>query len=127
MESNDRNQLPNGDAASNRDIDWSRYGLHSAETQRSNELRRNNGQYEELGPEMYQTGANELFAQEYVSNLFSENKALPLPFNMCLLVSEFRSILGGNQTSSFRSLYCLEHGTVCLHPVLLISSELLYF
>lgn len=93
MESNDRNQLPNGDAASNRDIDWSRYGLHSAETQRSNELRRNNGQYEELGPEMYQTGANELFAQEYVSNLFSENKALPLPFNMCLLVSEFRSLV----------------------------------
>lgn len=68
MESNDRNQLPNGDAASNRDIDWSRYGLHSTETQRSNELRRNNGQYEELGPEMYQTGANELFAQEYSSD-----------------------------------------------------------
>ncbi|XP_076232268.1 solute carrier family 12 member 8 [Calliopsis andreniformis] len=68
MESNERNQLSNGDATNNRDIDWSRYGLHDTETQRSNEARRNNGAYEELGPEMYQTGANELFAQEYSSD-----------------------------------------------------------
>lgn len=70
MESNERNQLSNGDAGNNRDnIDWSRYGLHNnAETQRNNEARRNNREYDELGPEMYQTGANELFAQEYVSD-----------------------------------------------------------
>lgn len=68
MESNERKQLPNGDATGNKDIDWSRYGLHNTEIQRNNETRRNNGEYEELGPEMYQTGANELFAQEYVSN-----------------------------------------------------------
>ncbi|XP_076276652.1 solute carrier family 12 member 8-like [Lasioglossum baleicum] len=68
MESNDRSQMSNGDATSNKDIDWSRYGLHNVETQRNNETRRNNGEYEELGPEMYQTGANELFAQEYSSD-----------------------------------------------------------
>ncbi|KZC04571.1 Solute carrier family 12 member 8 [Dufourea novaeangliae] len=68
METNERNQITNGDATSNRDIDWSKYGLHNAETQRNNEMRRNNGEYEELGPEMYQTGANELFAQEYSSD-----------------------------------------------------------
>lgn len=68
MESNERNQLSNGDTANNSDIDWSRYGLHNnAESQRNNEAQRHNREYEELGPEMYQTGANELFAQEYVS------------------------------------------------------------
>ncbi|KOX68626.1 Solute carrier family 12 member 8 [Melipona quadrifasciata] len=66
MESNERNQMSNGDAANNRDVDWSRYGLHNnAESQRDNETPRNNREYEEFGPEMYQTGANELFAQEY--------------------------------------------------------------
>ncbi|CAK9823077.1 Solute carrier family 12 member 8 [Anthophora retusa] len=69
MEINERNQLSNGDAANNRDIDWSRYGLHNnAESQRNNETQRSNREYEELGPEMYQTGANELFAQEYSSD-----------------------------------------------------------
>nr|XP_003704031.2 PREDICTED: solute carrier family 12 member 8 [Megachile rotundata] len=69
MESNERNQLSNGDAASNRDIDWSRYGLHNnVETQRNDETRRNNREYQELAPEMYETGANELFAQEYSSD-----------------------------------------------------------
>ena len=68
MESNESDQLPNGNVTSNKDIDWSRYGLHDTETQRTNETRRNNGEYEELGPEMYQTGANELFAQEYSSD-----------------------------------------------------------
>nr|XP_033323092.1 solute carrier family 12 member 8 [Megalopta genalis] len=68
MEPNEQNQMSNGDVATNRDIDWSRYGLHNVETQRNNETRRNNGEYEELGPEMYQTGANELFAQEYSSD-----------------------------------------------------------
>ncbi|XP_076228278.1 solute carrier family 12 member 8 [Nomia melanderi] len=68
MEPNERNQMSNGDATSNRDVDWSRYGLHNTETQRNNETRRSNGEYEGLGPEMYQTGANELFAQEYSSD-----------------------------------------------------------
>ncbi|XP_043254051.1 solute carrier family 12 member 8 [Colletes gigas] len=68
MESNERKELPNGNTTNNRDIDWSRYGLHNTEMQRNNETRRNNGEYEELGPEMYQTGANELFAQEYSSD-----------------------------------------------------------
>ncbi|XP_078045178.1 solute carrier family 12 member 8 [Augochlora pura] len=68
MEPNEQNQMSNGDVTTNRDIDWSRYGLHNVETQRNNETRRNNGEYEELGPEMYQTGANELFAQEYSSD-----------------------------------------------------------
>ena len=69
MESNERNQMSNGDATNNRDVDWSRYGLHNnAESQRNNETPRNNRNYEEFGPEMYQTGANELFAQEYVSD-----------------------------------------------------------
>ncbi|XP_076675411.1 solute carrier family 12 member 8 isoform X2 [Andrena cerasifolii] len=68
MESSEIEQLPNGNITSNKDIDWSRYGLHDTETQRTNETRRDNGEYEELGPEMYQTGANELFAQEYSSD-----------------------------------------------------------
>lgn len=66
MESNERNKLSNGDVINNKDIDWSRYGLHNnTETQKNNETQRNNRQYEEFGSEMYQTGANELFAQEY--------------------------------------------------------------
>lgn len=66
MESNE-NKLSNGDVINNKDIDWSKYGLHNnIESQKNNETQRNNRQYEEFGSEMYQTGANELFAQEYV-------------------------------------------------------------
>ena len=47
MESNERNQMSNGDATNNRDVDWSRYGLHNnAESQRNNETPRNNINYE---------------------------------------------------------------------------------
>ncbi|XP_051158818.1 solute carrier family 12 member 8 [Leptopilina boulardi] len=42
-------------------VDWSRYGLHSENHSEQSQ----NRSYDEFGPEMYQTGTNELFAQEY--------------------------------------------------------------
>lgn len=71
MGSNEENRLPNGDVRVHRDVDWSRYGLRDREVQR-NAVRDNEG-YNALGPEMYQAGANELFAQEYVSCHMSHN------------------------------------------------------
>lgn len=92
MESNESDQLPNGNVTSNKDIDWSRYGLHNTETQRTNETRRNNGEYEELGPEMYQTGANELFAQEYVSDRWRKEVTRAI-FPEYAYFLEFRSMV----------------------------------
>lgn len=46
-------------------VDWSRYGLRDSENRSEQSQNRS---YDEFGPEMYQTGTNELFAQEYVSN-----------------------------------------------------------
>lgn len=67
MGPNNEDQVPNRDPNDDRNVDWSKYGLHNTEMQRNPQ--RNNGSYEEFGSEMYQTGANELFAQEYVSIL----------------------------------------------------------
>ncbi|EFN67166.1 Solute carrier family 12 member 8 [Camponotus floridanus] len=69
MESNENNRLPNGDVQIHRDVDWARYGLRDPEMQRN--AKRNNGDERSnnaLDPEMYQAGANELFAQEYSSD-----------------------------------------------------------
>nr|XP_050849600.1 solute carrier family 12 member 8 [Vespula vulgaris] len=63
MGPNNEDQVPNRDPNDDRNVDWSKYGLHNTEMQRNSQ--RNNGSYEEFGSEMYQTGANELFAQEY--------------------------------------------------------------
>lgn len=62
MGPNEENGLRNGDIQAHRNVDWTRYGLRDAETQRNIEKDKDNN-----GSEMYQTGANELFAQEYVS------------------------------------------------------------
>lgn len=70
MESNENNRLPNGDVQIHRDVDWARYGLRDPEVQRN--AKRNNGDERSnnaLDPEMYQAGANELFAQEYVREI----------------------------------------------------------
>lgn len=68
MEPND-NRLPNGNIQIlHRDVDWARYGLRDPEEQRN--AKRNNGDGNNaLDPEMYQAGANELFAQEYVREI----------------------------------------------------------
>lgn len=65
MISYERSRGDNGSVRNDREVDWSRYGLGNTENRRpsQSEIRG----HEELGSEMYQTGANELFAQEYVS------------------------------------------------------------
>lgn len=69
MESRERNQTVDGVSEPN--VDWSRYGLGNGGNRRPS--RRETEGYEEFGPEMYQsTGANELFAQEHVRNLFKK-------------------------------------------------------
>lgn len=65
MGSYERNQTDHTIVGNNREVDWSRYGLGNTGNRRPS--RTENRGHEELGPEMYQTGANELFAQEYVS------------------------------------------------------------
>ncbi|XP_050446468.1 solute carrier family 12 member 8 isoform X2 [Cataglyphis hispanica] len=67
MESNDQSRLSNGDTPVHRDVDWARYGLREPEMQR-NEKRNNGDSNNTFDPEMYQAGANELFAQEYSSD-----------------------------------------------------------
>ena len=64
MDSHERNQSENATTPNDQGVDWSRYGLGNAERRPS---RCESRGHEELGPEMYQTGTNELFAQEYVS------------------------------------------------------------
>ncbi|XP_011502991.1 PREDICTED: solute carrier family 12 member 8 isoform X2 [Ceratosolen solmsi marchali] len=63
MSSNERNLTDTENIKSDQEVDWSRYGLGNAENRRSS--RTENSRHEELGPEMYQTGTNELFAQEF--------------------------------------------------------------
>ncbi|XP_014489552.1 PREDICTED: solute carrier family 12 member 8 [Dinoponera quadriceps] len=67
MGSNEENRLPNGDIQVHRDVDWSRYGLRDPEEAQRNAKRDDEG-YDAFGPEMYQAGTNELFAQEYSSD-----------------------------------------------------------
>lgn len=66
MDSNERNRLPNGDVRVHRDVDWARYGLRDPEEAQEDAKRESADGGNALGPEMYQAGANELFAQEYV-------------------------------------------------------------
>ncbi|XP_066587510.1 solute carrier family 12 member 8 [Prorops nasuta] len=66
MKKEEENGVCNGVSTENKGVNWSRYGLNNEETSRHSQ--QDNRQYEELGPEMYQTGANELFAQEYNSD-----------------------------------------------------------
>lgn len=69
MGSNVEHRLPNGDVRVHRDVDWARYGLRDPEEGQENTKRDNEDVNNALGPEMYQAGANELFAQEYVRNM----------------------------------------------------------
>lgn len=96
MGSNEEIRLPNGDVRVHRDVDWSRYGLRDPEVQRN--TRKDNESYNALDPEMYQAGANELFAQEYVSS----HKAIVILYDiLCvtyiiavfLFFSEFGSLV----------------------------------
>lgn len=68
MESKEENRLSNGDVRVHTNVNWTKYGLHDPETQESAK-RNNEGNNNALDPEMYPAGANELFAQEYVSIL----------------------------------------------------------
>ncbi|XP_015603778.1 solute carrier family 12 member 8 isoform X1 [Cephus cinctus] len=65
MESLERNHTTE-DNVNDRNVDWSRFGLGNNDNQRVE--RRDNDGYEEFNPGMYQTGVNELFAQEYNSD-----------------------------------------------------------
>lgn len=62
MEPKEENRLSNGDTI----VNWTKYGLHDPEAQEGAK-RDNEGNNNALDPEMYPAGANELFAQEYVS------------------------------------------------------------
>lgn len=68
MNSYERQNIDNMETVSQNDIDWSRYGLSRNENRRPSRSESNRG-HEELSSEMYQTGHNELFAQEFVSSL----------------------------------------------------------
>ncbi|XP_012542702.1 solute carrier family 12 member 8 [Monomorium pharaonis] len=68
MDSNEDSRLPNGDVRVHRDVDWARYGLRDREAQETAKRGSENGCNNALDPEMYQAGANELFAQEYSSD-----------------------------------------------------------
>lgn len=68
MGSNEENRLANGDVRVHREVDWARYGLRDPDEGQENTKRDNEDNA--LGPEMYQAGANELFAQEYVRNMY---------------------------------------------------------
>ncbi|XP_001600821.1 solute carrier family 12 member 8 isoform X1 [Nasonia vitripennis] len=61
-----RGNNANGGIGNDRGVDWSRYGLGSTENRRPSQS--GSRGHEELGPEMYQTGTNELFAQEFNSD-----------------------------------------------------------
>jgi len=74
MGSNEENRLPNGDVRVHRDVDWARYGLRDPETQENAKRDSEDSGNNALGPEMYQAGANELFAQEYVRNMYDNTK-----------------------------------------------------
>lgn len=84
MESNEGNRLPNGDIQVHRDVDWARYGLRDPEMQR-NAKRTNGDNNDAFDPDMYQAGANELFAQEYVRKQFK--------FNCVILLLEYLLLL----------------------------------
>lgn len=68
MDSNERDRLPNGDVRVHRDVDWAKYGLRDPEETQENAKNDSGDGNNALGPEMYQAGANELFAQEYSSD-----------------------------------------------------------
>lgn len=57
-------EIPDTQIKSGRNIDWSRYGLRNADGRSDDRSERFNN---DLNPDLYQTGANELFAQEFVS------------------------------------------------------------
>lgn len=69
MGSNEENRLPNGDIRVHRDVDWAKYGLREPETQGNGKRGSGDNGNNALDPEMYQAGANELFAQEYVRDM----------------------------------------------------------
>lgn len=62
MESN----RDNNEAARDRHVDWTRYGLGNQDNPR-NTQRDDVSSYDGFGSDIYPSGANELYAQEYVS------------------------------------------------------------
>lgn len=58
-------QVPDTRIKNSRSVDWSRYGLRNADSQSSEQFE--SSVNNDLNSDLYQTGANELFAQEYVS------------------------------------------------------------
>ncbi|XP_012270341.1 solute carrier family 12 member 8 [Orussus abietinus] len=55
-----------GNHSNEQNVDWSRYGLGNSDHRKNR--RRSDEDYSSLGHDIYQTGANELFAQEYNSD-----------------------------------------------------------
>lgn len=82
MEHNRENVVENGDNK-DREIDWSRFGLNRHQDDRRNGTRENST-YDGFGPDIYPTGANELFAQEYVSIWFISPAIKNLECCFCL-------------------------------------------
>lgn len=111
MESNEQNRLSNGDIPVHRDVDWARYGLRDPEMQR-NEKRNNGDSNNAFDPEMYQAGANELFAQEYVRKTVLVNCALLTNVVIIIITTVFciKSLL------EFRSLVEIKflHLSACI-------------
>ena len=68
MGSRDGTNIEFSDSRNGRQVDWLRYGLGNTEHSRNEQPQ--NRSNDEFRSEMYQTGVNELFSQEYVSNLF---------------------------------------------------------
>ncbi|KAJ8679972.1 hypothetical protein QAD02_015759 [Eretmocerus hayati] len=66
MEYREDNPNENGAIGQSKEVNWSRYGLGNTQNQRSPQ--RDMRSHESLGSGMYQTGTNELFAQEFNSD-----------------------------------------------------------
>lgn len=110
----ERNNRNNNGSVGARDVDWSRFGLNNSENKRSDRGR------EEFGPEMYQTGTNELFAQEYVSYLSALfKKSLVKMCTYIYIVNLiFRTrIHGGSQIFSYLNQLYSALGMVYSPPV----------
>lgn len=97
MDSDERDRLPNGDVRVHRDVDWAKYGLRDPEETQENAKNDSGDGNNALGPEMYQAGANELFAQEYVRNICDQSNADSLYSitlqRSCVFPTEFGSLV----------------------------------
>lgn len=82
MEHNQDSQVSGVENGRDRSVDWSRFGLNGNREERRNG-QRDSSTYDGFGHDIYPTGANELFAQEYVS--------LFLCMNISVTVDHFTS------------------------------------